>query len=320
MKLHQLRYLVAIAADGSIRAAARSLGVTQSTVTQGLRELEAESRVALLMRSSGGIALTSAGLELLEHAQRVMTQLRQAEDALARHRDDASTQRLAIGVTAWIAQTLLARVLPSFRAELPHVQLEFFDGFSRLSYPMLREGGLDLMIGRIAAPEAMEGLQATAVFTYDTTVVARNGHPRAGARTMAELLGQDWILNFAPTERAALMDNLFGQHGLEAPHQRIHLAHSAALSLALVQQTDMLSLCPWPLVESLRSGLVPLPLRERFHASRVGIVRRANEALPHAASRFLEHFMAQTRACLASDDPQLLRVFRSVELVGEDGT
>lgn len=317
MKLHQLRYLVAVAADGSIRAAARSLGVTQATVTQGLRELEAGGQVALLTRRSGGIELTEAGQELLQHAQRALSQVRQAEEALARHRDGASPQRLAVGVTPWVAQTMLARMLPSFRAELPHVQLELFDGLSGLSYPKLREGSLDLMIGRIAPPEAMEGLQATPLFSYDTTVVARNGHPRAAARSIGELLDQDWILNFTPTERPALMDNLFGQHGFEPPPAaRIHLAQSASLTLTLVQQTDMLSLCPWPLVETddMRARVVALPLRERFRINRVGIVRRDNEALSHASLRFVAHFMALVRECAASDDAQLKRVFRSVEL------
>ena len=158
MKLHQLRYLAAVASEGGIRAAGRSLGVTQATVTQGLRELEAHARVALFTRHGGGITFTPAGLELLEHAQRVLAQLRQAEDTLTRHRDAGAGQRLALGITPWVAQTLLPRVLPPFREELPHVQLEMFDGLSALSYPRLREGSLDLMIGRIGPQEAMQGL------------------------------------------------------------------------------------------------------------------------------------------------------------------
>ena len=316
MKLHQLSYLVTVAAHGSIRAGARALGLTQATVTQGLKDLEAGCQVALLSRRSGGIGLTAAGLELLEHAQRVLAHVRHAEEALARHRDGASPHRLAIGVTPWVAETVLARVLPPFRAELPHVQLELFDGLAALVYPKLREGSLDLMIGRIAPPEAMEGLQGTALFRYDTTVVARHGHPRLAARSIGELLDQDWILNLAPAEGARLLHNLFGRHGFEPPHHRIHLVHSNALALTLVQQTDMLGFCPWPLVETdtLRTGLVALTLRETFQPTRVGIVRRANEALSHAATRFVAHFMEQLSVCLASDDPQLRRVFRSVEL------
>jgi LysR family transcriptional regulator, regulator of abg operon len=318
MKLHQLRYLAAVASEGGIRAAARALGVTQATVTQGLRELEAHARVALFTRHGGGIALTPAGQELLEHAQRVLAQLRQAEDTLSRHRDASAQQRLTVAITPWVAQTLLPRVLPSFRQELPHVQLEMFDGLSALSYPRLREGSLDLMIGRIGPEEVMQGLQAQALFRYDMTVVARRGHPRAGAQAMSELLQDDWVLNFTPGESAALLDNLFGQHGLAAPVHRIQLAHSASLMLGLVRKTDMLTFCPWPLVEtdSLRHTLVTLQLRERFRSNVVGIVRRVQEAPSHAAARFIAHFLGQLPAWLESDDPELRRVLHSVDLVG----
>lgn len=319
MKLQQLRYLVAVASEGSIRAAARALGLTQATLTQGLRELEGHAQVQLLDRHSGGVQLTAAGQEVLDHAQRALAQIRQAEEAIARHRDGASPQRLSVGVTPWVAQTLISRVLPRFRAELPHMQLELFDGLSALAYPRLRAGTLDFMIGRIASDALMDGLHAQPLFSYEMTVVARTGHPAAAARSIAQLVDHDWVLNFTTSEASAFMHDLFEQHGVAAPHQRIHLAHSAMLMLTLVRQAGMLTFCPWPLVEisSMREGLVALQLRERFHTHEVGVVRRSNEALSHAAQRFVTLFMEEVRACVASDDPELKRVFYSVELIGE---
>jgi len=319
MKLHQLRYLAAVASEGGIRAAARALGVTQATVTQGLRELEAHAQVALFVRHGSGIALTPAGHDLLEHAQRVLAQLHQAENTLSRHRDAGAQQRLVLAITPWVAQTLLPRVLPLFREELPHVQVEMFDGLSALSYPRLREGSLDLMIGRIGPEEAMQGLQSQPLFRYDMTVLARRGHPRADAQSMSELLQDDWVLNFTPGERATFLDNLFGQHGLAGPMHRIQLAHSASLMLGLVRKTDMLTFCPWPLVEtdSLRHTLVTLQLRERFRSNVVGIVRRIQEAPSHAAARFIAHFLGQLPAWQASNDPELRRVLHSVDLIDQ---
>ncbi len=317
MKIHQLRYLAALASEGGIRAAARALGVSPATVTQGLRELEADARVALLSRRGGSATFTAAGLELLAHAQRVLAELRLADDALARHRDTGDRERLSVSITPWVAQTLMARVIPAFRAELPHVQLELFDGLSALSYPKLREGQLDLMVGRIATPYALSGLQAQPLFSYEMTVVARRGHPLEKAQSLAELLDTDWVLNFSPGERTAMMENLFIQHGLTPPEHRIHLAHSASMLLTLVQQTDMITYCPWPLVETaaLRQSLVALQLQERFHTNVVGIVRRAHETPSHAAARFITLFLEQVRAWPASDAPELRRVLRSVELL-----
>lgn len=247
----------------------------------------------------------------------MLAELRLAEDALARHRETGAPERLSVGITPWVAQTLMSRVVPAFRAELPHVQLELFDGLSALAYPKLREGLLDLMVGRIAAADAMAGLQALPLFSYEMTVVARRGHPLASARSIAELLETDWILNFTPGERVAMMDNLFAQHGVAPPQQHIHLAHSASLMLTLVQQTDMVTFCPWPLVEtaSLRHSLVALQLRERFRTNVVGIVRRAHESPSHAATRFIALFLEQVRTWAASDVPELRRVLHSLELL-----
>lgn len=319
MKVHQLRYLVTLAAEGGIRAAARALNVSQATVTQGLRELEADAQVSLLNRRSGSVTFTSAGQELLEHAQRVLTQLRLADDALARHRDAGSVERLSVGITPWVAQTLMSRVVPAFRAELPHVQLELFDGLSALAYPKLRDRQLDLMIGRIAAPDAMLGLQSQPLFSYEMTVVARRGHPLVDAGSISELLTTDWILNYTPGEQAAMLDNLFVQHGVTPPVRHIQLAHSASLMLTLVQQTDMVTFCPWPLVETngLRQSLVALPLRERFRTNVVGIVRRAHEAPSHAVTRFIALFLEQVKAWPSSDAPELRRVLHSVDVLDQ---
>lgn len=317
MKLHQLRYLAAVGTQGSIRAAARSLDVSQATVTQALRELEAHAGVALLTRHGQGIGFTPAGQDLLLHAQRVHSQLRQAEDSLARHRDATAPQRLSVGVTPWIAQTLLSHVVPVFRQQMPHVRLELYDGVAAVAYPKLRDGSLDLMIGRIANETAMQGLQAAPIFSYEMTVVGRRGHPRSGARSMAQLLEDDWILNYGPAEEEALMDILFGQHGLEPPRRRVHLAHSAAVIMTLVQQTDMLSFCPWPLVETegLRERISALQLKERFQNSIVGVVRRIGEAPTPAARCFVSLFLDQVRAWLASGQLEMRRVLHSVDIL-----
>ncbi len=80
---------------------------------------------------------------------------REAEDSLARHRDAKAPQRLSVGVTPWIAQTLLSSVVPVFRRQMPHVRLELYDGVAAVAYLKLRDGSLDLMIGRIANDAAM---------------------------------------------------------------------------------------------------------------------------------------------------------------------
>lgn len=317
LKLHQIRYLVAIAQQGSIRAAARELGVTQAAVTQAARELEAQCEVPLFIRHSSGIGLTPAGRSLLQHAQIIVEQLNSAGADMARHRNAEAAIRLSIGVTPWVAQSLLPAVLQAFHRELPNVQLELFEGLSAVALPKLREGALDLLIGRTSGHPQHTDLQSTPVFAYEATVAGRAGHPHGRARTLGQLLDCDWLLNYAPQEEALLLDHLFVQHGYEVPSRRIHLAHSSSLMLELVCRTDMLTFCPWPLLESGggHGALMPFHLKESFSPHQVGIVRRRHDTLPWAAQRFLDHFFEQVRIGMTSRDPVLRRVFKSVDVL-----
>lgn len=111
--------------------------------------------------------------------------MRQAEETLARHRGRGEQERLTWASLHGWHKTLLPRVAVSFRAELPHVKLEMFGSLSAISYPRLREGSLDLMIGRIGPEEA---LQALPLFRYEMTVLARRGHSHAGPQSIADLL------------------------------------------------------------------------------------------------------------------------------------
>lgn len=84
MKLHQLQALVASADSGSIRAAARHLGLSQAAVTRALRELEQEQALPLLIRTPTGLGFTPYGKTLLAHARLVLNQLEQAQGEMAR--------------------------------------------------------------------------------------------------------------------------------------------------------------------------------------------------------------------------------------------
>lgn len=321
MTLTQLRYLVALGAEGSIRAAARSLGLAQATVTQGLGDLQAGTGVMLLERRGRGVQFTTAGKELLEQAKSIVGQVGRAQENLERHRQGGAERRLAVGVTPWVGQTLLAPVVSAFRQALPHVGLEFVDGFAALTYPRLREGTLDLMIGRIGPAHTMQGLQAEALFRYEMTVVARAQHPQAKARSLSELLQSDWILSHGQLENESVMQDLFGKHGLAPPHERIQLAHSGWLALSLMKRVDMLSFWPWPLLETenFNGDFIALNLQERFAHHEVGIVRRAHETASHAAAVFTQLFREQVRQAARSTDPAWKRFFYTLDwLPGED--
>ena len=72
ISLRQLRYFRGIATEGSLSAAARSLGVAQPALSYHLGELEQDLGITLVERSNRGVRLTDAGRRLWAHADELV--------------------------------------------------------------------------------------------------------------------------------------------------------------------------------------------------------------------------------------------------------
>ena len=76
MKLHQLRAMLAISESGSIQEASRLLHISQPALSKGIKELEAELGVPLLIRSNRGITVTEYGERLVRRARLILEEVR----------------------------------------------------------------------------------------------------------------------------------------------------------------------------------------------------------------------------------------------------
>lgn len=78
-----LEVFVAVASAGSFSAAGRCLGLTPSAVSRTVDRLEARLGVRLLLRSTRALAITAEGHAYLQAARRILTDLDEAEQAIA---------------------------------------------------------------------------------------------------------------------------------------------------------------------------------------------------------------------------------------------
>lgn len=74
MQIQQLRYLIAAAEEGSFRAAAKKLYVSQSALSVAIKELEQETNTTIFNRTTRGITLTAEGVELVGYARQIIEQ------------------------------------------------------------------------------------------------------------------------------------------------------------------------------------------------------------------------------------------------------
>ena len=315
MKFHQFRALVAMADTGSIRAAARQLGISPAAATKAVRELEAEQQIALVTRNANGIAFTEAGQALLVHARLVVHQMSRAQDELDARRGRGGG-KLAIGVTPWLALSFLPDAVTLFRERMPGMQLEFYEGLLNIVMPRLRDGSLDFSLGKPGPASLHAEFTQTPIFATESAVVVRKDHPLSHAHSLNELQDCEWLLNWDPASKEMVADDVFLRHGLPMPRS-VHLAHSFVVAMGLIMNTDMVSIFPWPLVETrfARDNLRALALHEEVDRTVVSVVARRGVPLSAAAECFLECLKEAIHAGEASTNPDRRRLYHTLELL-----
>ncbi|MDS1269247.1 LysR family transcriptional regulator [Lipingzhangella sp. LS1_29] len=142
---NRLRVLVEIAHAGSITAAAERMAFTPAALSQQMTKLEREVGCALIERVRGGVRLTHAGRVAVEHGERVLGELRDAEAAL-QAAAGAWTTRLGLGAFASAGKILVPQALASFRTAHPHVRLALQDLEPPEGYGLVTSGDLDLLL------------------------------------------------------------------------------------------------------------------------------------------------------------------------------
>lgn len=122
-QLRAMRVFVKVVDEGGFAAAARSLDLAPAVVTRLLIELEEHLGVRLLNRTTRRIALTDAGAQYLDSARQLLADL---EDADLRVSAASSEPRGLLRLLAPPAFTVhqLAKHLPNFRAQYPHIHIE----------------------------------------------------------------------------------------------------------------------------------------------------------------------------------------------------
>jgi DNA-binding transcriptional LysR family regulator len=145
LDLKRLRVLREVAARGSFSAAADSLYVSQSAISQQISALEAEVGVPLLLRLRSGPVLTDAGTLLVSHADAAICRLEEAERELAELSGlGAGDLRMASFASA--SATLVSRAARRFADLHPEIRISLSEADPEDSLPALKRGEVDLAI------------------------------------------------------------------------------------------------------------------------------------------------------------------------------
>lgn len=175
---NHLRAFLETAETGSLSAAARKLGLTQSTLSRQVSAIEHSMGVTLFERLGRTMALTPTGLDLLEHA-RAMGTAAEAMSLAATGRSQAVGGVVSVSATGMVASTLLPQLVRQLREQAPGIAIEVI-ATDALSDLQRREADIAIRHVKPEKPELIGRLvrEAFAHFYASKDWVRVHGHPR----------------------------------------------------------------------------------------------------------------------------------------------
>jgi DNA-binding transcriptional LysR family regulator len=202
MELRHLRYLVAVAEQGSFSGAARTLHIAQSAISEQLADLEHEIGVPLFSRSPRKTTLTAAGKIFLAEARRTLADAEHAIQLAQRvHRGEAGILR--IGFFAGGTGVNFPRLIQTFRKHYPDVQLSLVEMTSTQQWRALVEGRIDVGFTRRLEPEFRPELRS--VLIQQDPIVAilpKNHRVVPGPVDLRDLAQERFVLSSRETSPA----------------------------------------------------------------------------------------------------------------------
>jgi LysR family hydrogen peroxide-inducible transcriptional activator len=192
--LRQLRFLVALSDTQNFSRAAELSNVTQSTLSSGLKELEARLGVKVAERTTHSVLMTPEGIDLAARARDILARVKDFED-VAKQAAQAGVTRLRLGAIPTVGPYLLPYALPRIREKLPGVRLYLREELTDTLVSGLVEGRLDLIL--IALPHDLPSqLETELLFEDGYSLAAPRGHPLANLEKVegADLAGRELLL------------------------------------------------------------------------------------------------------------------------------
>jgi LysR family pca operon transcriptional activator len=278
VKFRHLQTFVEVARQKSVMKAAELLHVSQPAVTKTIRELEEVLGVAVFEREGRGIKITRYGEVFLRHAGAALTALRQGLDSVSQERSGDGVP-VRIGALPTVSTRIMPRAMSLFLKEDTGARIKIVTGENAVLLEQLRVGDLDLVVGRLAAPEKMTGFSFEHLYSEQVVFAVRAGHPLlSGTQSAFAHLGDYPVL--MPTRASIIrpfVEHFLIANGIPGLPNQIETV-SDAFGRAFVRTSDAIWIISAGVVASdIDDGtLAILPIDTSETKGPVGLTMRAD--------------------------------------------
>ncbi len=173
MNIRDFEYLVALAEHKHFRKAAEACFVSQPTLSGQIRKLEDELGTALLERSSRRVLFTDSGLQLVDQAKRILSEVKTFKD-MASGQNGVMTGPLHIGFIPTVGPYILPRIIPALKEQFPELELFLHEAQTNQLVDQLEDGKLDCLV--LASVAETEQFKEIDVYDEPLSVAVPYGH------------------------------------------------------------------------------------------------------------------------------------------------
>ena len=257
MELRQLKYFVKVAECLNFSKASKLLFVTQSTLSQQIRQLEQELNTTLFERDSHSVSLTEAGKELLPHA---ISTLHSANACFDHIHDlqELLTGTLNIGVT-YSFSPILTETLLTFMNQYPKVKLNIYYKPMTELMEMLQQRDLDFVLA-FKPTTRYEGVESHVLFENNLVAIVNENHTLADKEsvTLQDLQRYDIALPATGLQARNTFDELQSKYFAELK-VRIEL-NEVNILLKLIKQSQLVTILAEATIHN-ETGIKAIPIK-----------------------------------------------------------
>ena len=216
MKLHQLRYLAAVAQSGlNITAAAEKLHTSQPGVSKQIKLLEDELGFQIFVRDGRNLSrVTPAGQQVIDRAVRILREVQNIKRLSDEFKDEARGS-LSIATTHTQARYVLPDMIKQFRDQYPEVRLHLHQGTSEQIAEMASLDRIDFAIAT-GSQSLFDGYSLLPCYRWHRHVVVPKGHPLAKVKkpTLKQLASYPIITYVFSFSGPSSLHEIFAKEGL----------------------------------------------------------------------------------------------------------
>ena len=283
--IHKIRFfhldlVVTVARLGTIRATARHFNLTQPAVTRALQELESQLGAPLFDRTRQGMTTNPYGDRFITQAQTMLNLMKTVQEDID-HMSSGTIGDVHLGLLPTANSNLIPILVGELEKQGYDLSIKVQEGPIDILLPMLMEGTIDILIGRLPTPSPGTTLHQTILFYDSFAIVSGPDNPLVNQSELKlkDLLDKRWIFP-SPTTSLLMADVIetFNREKLPVPTPVLEI-NSLQTIRTLLRSTEMISIFSYQMAleESNHDLISILPVDFNSIVTPIGITTRLDD-------------------------------------------